>query len=100
MPIIEVIPPKAVKDCRSPDGGYCVAKCDVCGTMFWPKRTTAKYCKRMCAVKAYKQRQMNKIQAENARVTREIQLRHTANVMADKAVKRLDESGFMKKLKR
>jgi hypothetical protein len=51
MPILEYVPPlKKVIDKRSDKGDYYKAKCDVCGTEFYPKRRSAKYCTPNCKV--------------------------------------------------
>lgn len=51
MPILSYVPEKkTILDHRKPDGGYYTAKCDVCGTDFYPLRSSAKYCSPKCAV--------------------------------------------------
>jgi len=55
MPILSYVPPvKNIIDHRSPDGGYYVAKCEVCGGEFFPKRSNAKYDTSNCALIAYR----------------------------------------------
>jgi len=61
MAIIEYTPKKSKeKDNRSEDGGYYTAKCDVCGTVFYPKNRSAKYCSTNCLVTAYRRRRKAK----------------------------------------
>jgi hypothetical protein len=49
MAILKYIPPKKeIVDNRTSDGDYYVAICDVCGTEFYPKRASAKYCTPKC----------------------------------------------------
>jgi hypothetical protein len=51
MAILEYIPPiKKVIDKRNDKGDYYKALCDVCGTEFYPKRRSAKYCTPNCKV--------------------------------------------------
>jgi hypothetical protein len=51
MAILEYIPPlKKIIDKRNPTGDYYKAECDVCGTEFYPKRRSAKYCTPNCKV--------------------------------------------------
>jgi hypothetical protein len=55
MGVIQYIPrKKLVIDKRSEDGGYYEAICDECGNMFYPLRSTAKYCSRSCQVMNYR----------------------------------------------
>ena len=57
MPVISYIPPKKeIKDHRSNDGNFYLAKCDLCGTEFYPKRNNAKYCSTSCMKLAYRTR--------------------------------------------
>jgi hypothetical protein len=46
---------KFFRDNRSPEGNYYIAKCDVCGIEFYPRRSSAKYCTSYCGLKAHKQ---------------------------------------------
>ena len=56
MPIISYVPPKKnIHDNRTPNGGYYTAKCDNCGTEFYPKRSNAKYCTPNCALISHRQ---------------------------------------------
>ena len=56
MPIISYVPPKKnIHDNRTPNGGYYTAKCDNCGTAFYPKRSNAKYCTPNCALISHRQ---------------------------------------------
>jgi len=56
MPIISYVPPKKnIHDNRTPNGGYYTAKCDNCGTVFYPKRSNAKYCTPNCALISHRQ---------------------------------------------
>lgn len=51
MAIIEYVPPiKTIIDNRTSKGDYYKASCDVCGTEFYPKRRSAKYCNSNCKV--------------------------------------------------
>lgn len=55
MAILNYVPPKKkIIDHRSPEGGYYNAKCEVCGTEFYPKRSNAKYCSPNCSVVAHR----------------------------------------------
>lgn len=47
---------KKILDRRSDEGGYYEAKCDHCGTLYYPKSALSKYCSRACAVQAYRKR--------------------------------------------
>ena len=42
------VPEPEVKDWRGSDGVHYEAKCEQCGRIFYPKRSTAKYCSRRC----------------------------------------------------
>jgi hypothetical protein len=46
---------KFFRDNRSPEGNYYIAKCDVCGIEFYPRRSSAKYCTSYCGLKAHRQ---------------------------------------------
>ena len=51
MAIVSFTPPKnKINDHRNENGGYYTAKCEVCGTEFFPLRSNAKYCNPNCAV--------------------------------------------------
>lgn len=55
MAILKFIPPPAkVRDSRGNEFGYYEAVCDVCGTHFYPRRSSAKYCHNKCAVTAHR----------------------------------------------
>lgn len=55
MPIIQYVPPtKKIVDNRSPEGGYYIAKCEICGTEFYPQRGNAKYCTPNCGLIAHR----------------------------------------------
>lgn len=55
MPILKYVPPvKKIIDRRKPEGGYYVAKCEVCGTEFYPERSNAKYCTGNCGLIAHR----------------------------------------------
>ena len=57
MAIIKFIPKVSkMTDYRSNDGGYYIANCEVCGTEYYPKRCTSKYCSNTCSVIAYRNR--------------------------------------------
>lgn len=50
MAILKFVPsPKKIRDNRSNENGYYEATCNVCGTVFFPKRSNAKYCTSKCA---------------------------------------------------
>lgn len=50
MAILKFVPsPKKIRDNRSNENGYYEAACNVCGTLFFPKRSNAKYCTSKCA---------------------------------------------------
>ena len=56
MAIIGYVPPiQRIRDNRKPDGNYYIAKCDICDTEFYPKRTSAKYCTPNCGLIAHRQ---------------------------------------------
>ena len=60
MAIIKLIPKVSkMTDYRSNDGGYYIANCEVCGTEYYPKRCTSKYCSNTCSVIAYRNRASN-----------------------------------------
>ena len=51
MPILEYIPPiKNIIDKRNDKGNYYKATCEICGTEFYPKSKSAKYCTSNCKV--------------------------------------------------
>jgi len=53
MAIISFVPAKKqLKDYRSSGGSYYVAKCELCGEEFYPKRSSAKYCSLACMQKS------------------------------------------------
>lgn len=55
MPIIDFIPPKfSINDNRNDNGNYYLAKCDICGTDYYPKKPTAKYCSPKCKMVQYR----------------------------------------------
>lgn len=55
MPILRYIPlKKTIVDRRTSEGGYYQAECDHCSSIFYPKRSTAKFCSRSCTVMAYR----------------------------------------------
>jgi len=55
MPILKYVPPKKeIIDHRTPEGGYYVAKCEVCETEFYPARSNAKYCCYNCGLIAHR----------------------------------------------
>lgn len=56
MAIIGYVPPKKrIRDNRSSEGNYYIAKCDICDTEFYPNRTSAKYCTPNCGLIAHRQ---------------------------------------------
>lgn len=55
MPILKYVPPtKKILDHRNPEGGYYEAECEICGTKFYPKRSTGKYCNPNCRLIAHR----------------------------------------------
>lgn len=51
MAILKYHPPLTeIRDNRTTGKGYYDAKCEVCGTLFYPKRSNAKYCTTKCAL--------------------------------------------------
>ena len=55
MAILKYVPPtKKIIDNRNPNGGYYVAKCEVCETEFYPQRSNAKYCSPNCGLIAHR----------------------------------------------
>jgi hypothetical protein len=51
MAIIKYNPPVLeIRDNRNKGKGYYDANCEVCGTLFYPKRSNAKYCTTKCAL--------------------------------------------------
>jgi hypothetical protein len=55
MAILKYIPPtKKIVDNRNPNGGFYEAKCEVCGTDFYPTRSSAKYCTPNCGLIAHR----------------------------------------------
>ena len=49
MPILKkVVPQSKVKDYRDSGHVFFEAKCDYCGTIFYPARRTAMYCSKRC----------------------------------------------------
>jgi hypothetical protein len=56
MAIIGYVPPiKYIRDNRSTEGNYFIAKCDICDTQFYPSRSSAKYCTPNCGLIAHRQ---------------------------------------------
>jgi hypothetical protein len=67
MAILEYVPPiKSIIDNRTQRGDYYKASCDVCGTEFYPKRRSAKYCNPNCKVIQHR------IDVANGKITKEI----------------------------
>lgn len=67
MPVFEYIPPaKKIIDHSSTNGDYYKAQCDVCGTEFYPKRRTAKYCNPNCKLIQHR------IECANGKIVKEI----------------------------
>lgn len=51
MAILEYHPPKQkLLDKRNENGGYYTAKCENCGTIFYPERSNARYCTPNCGL--------------------------------------------------
>ena len=73
MAIVKYIPKKKeVIDRRNPDGGYYEAECEECGNIFYPKRSSAKYCSRSCTVMAYRRAIKSKLAEPRASKTSEM----------------------------
>jgi hypothetical protein len=43
-----------IKDYRDKEGVYYEAKCDHCGRIYYPKRSTSKYCSKTCTIEQAK----------------------------------------------
>lgn len=55
MAILKYVPPvKKIIDNRKPEGGYYEAECEICGTIFYPERSNAKYCTPNCGLIAHR----------------------------------------------
>jgi hypothetical protein len=55
MGVLRYIPrKKEIIDRRSSEGGYYESECDHCGSIYYPKRSSAKFCSRSCTVMAYR----------------------------------------------
>lgn len=51
MAILKYFPPQIeIRDNRAMDKGYYEAACENCGTLFYPKRSNAKYCTSKCSL--------------------------------------------------
>ena len=73
MAIVRYIPKKKeVIDRRNADGGYYEAECEECGNLFYPKRSSAKYCSRSCTVMAYRRATKSKLAEPRASKTSEM----------------------------
>ncbi len=60
MAILETIPKKSpITDYRNDEGGYHVASCEICGTIYYPKRYDSKYCSHNCIVAAQRKRKID-----------------------------------------
>ena len=46
--ITKIVPEPIIKDYRNDGGIYYEAKCDQCGRIYYPKRSTSKYCSKIC----------------------------------------------------
>lgn len=44
------VPEPKIKDYRYSEGVYYEAKCDQCGRIYYPKRSTSKFCSKICTV--------------------------------------------------
>lgn len=42
--------PEIIKDYRGESGIYYEAECDQCGRTYYPKRSTSKYCSKICTI--------------------------------------------------
>lgn len=63
--ILKFVPaPKKIRDNRTNANGYYVAKCDSCGTEFYPKKVNAMYCQSKCAVQAHRSSMNYKVAAK------------------------------------
>ncbi len=61
MPITNYVPPtKKILDHRNPEGGYYEAECEICGTKFYPKRSTGRYCNPNCRLIAHRATLVNR----------------------------------------
>jgi hypothetical protein len=84
MAVISFIPKKkTIKDNRNPDGGYYIAKCELCGTEFYPKRSSAKYCSQSCRSKAYPSKPKNTVKTPEYRLLFFGSCRQTAEFLKD-----------------
>jgi len=61
MATVRYIPRKVKpRDSRNPEGGYYESKCDVCGQTYYPKRDNTKYCSQTCAMRATRNRRIER----------------------------------------
>ena len=57
MTIIKrVIGSKSLRDGRTDDGNYYIAKCNVCGREYYPKRNDSQFCSSNCNVYSWKEK--------------------------------------------
>lgn len=56
MPILKRIVPEPIdiKDYRDDKGIHYEAKCDQCGRIYYPKRSTSKFCSKVCSTEKNK----------------------------------------------
>lgn len=61
MSIVNYVPDKTkIKNNKTEQGGYYIAKCDVCGTEYYPKSKRSKYCSARCSASVYNSRRKKK----------------------------------------
>ncbi len=62
MAIKKYTPPTwQIIDNRNPNGGFYEATCDSCGTIYYPKRITSKYCTPKCSLDHFRKSKAEKL---------------------------------------
>ena len=61
--------PNKIRDNRNSGIGYYTAVCDSCGTEFYPKRSSAKYCTPKCAVNSHRKAKASGIDRKVSKAT-------------------------------
>lgn len=62
MAIKKYTPPtRSIIDNRNPNGGFYEATCDSCGTIYYPKRITSKYCTPKCGLDNFRKNKAEKL---------------------------------------
>lgn len=62
MAIKKYTPPKRqIIDNRNPNGGFYEATCDSCGTIYYPKRITSRYCTPKCSLDHFRKSKAEKL---------------------------------------